>query len=120
MVVVVEDEEHLLEIIREALASFGYDVRSAAGAREALALCEELGDRVDLVLSDVVMPDLSGPELIRRLEATCPRARFVLMSGYPLHENPQEIAAGAEHGWLQKPFSVSRLIEVVQRAIHGT
>ncbi|MBN9414317.1 hypothetical protein ABS71_01315 [bacterium SCN 62-11] len=79
---VVEDEPALLQLARRTLSACGYEVLCAPNGAEALLLAEQSGKRIDLVLSDVVMPGMNGPDLLVRLRPLCPEARFLLMSGY--------------------------------------
>ena len=83
----------------------------------AIAECERRADQVRVVLSDVVMPDVSGPEVLRAVRPLCSRASFVLMSGYPLSEHPEDLVADDEFSWLQKPFEVAQLVEAVTAAL---
>jgi CheY-like chemotaxis protein len=79
-ILVVEDEDSLRGVIKRVLSSAGYDVTLAANPGEALLLCEQ-GGAFDLLLTDVVMPGMHGPELVERLARLCP-PRVVYMSGY--------------------------------------
>ena len=83
----------------------------AANGAEANGICQQRGSSIDLVLSDVVMPGLSGPNLLLRLRPYCPQARFLLISGYPY-----EALAGrgaSEHEYLPKPFDGTALSAAV-------
>jgi len=82
-VLVVEDDEAVRHVARRILESAGYTVLTAASGREAVALCESLSTKIDLVLSDVVMPGMSGRVLAQRLTALRPNLKILYMSGYP-------------------------------------
>ena len=112
-VLVVEDDPSILEVLTQGLSNVGYRVVAARDGVHALELYSADRGDIALVVADVVMPRVSGPELARRLRAVDPDLRLVLMSGYPLGE---EDACGAAH-WLQKPFSLEDLAEVVERAL---
>ena len=117
-VLVVEDEEALRNVIRRMLTSEGYDVLAAANAGEALLLCEKRGSiPIDLVLTDVVMPEMSGPELARRLATVCPVARVTFMSGYT--DDTIERHGALEHRILRKPFDRETLADHVRNALDG-
>src|SRR5438046_3011973 len=79
-ILVVDDEDDNREAMRRILTRDGYVVLTAAGPADALALCQD-GTRVDLLLSDVVMPHASGPELMERLSALRPGLRVLYVSG---------------------------------------
>ena len=108
-VLVVEDEDAVRELIRTVLDAGGYRIYEAANGRQALELLERSGSRIDVILTDVVMPDINGPELVSRLESL--RASKVLfMSGYA---DSQLVNRGLRDGTvaiLQKPFSPEDLI----------
>lgn len=81
-VLIVEDEPHVLRLSHGVLETLGYQVRTASSGREALDLLAEHGDRIDCLLTDVVMPGLSGVELATQVRARWPRMAIVFMSGY--------------------------------------
>ncbi len=116
-VLVVEDEEGLRRLLQSFLTRLGYTVTVAANGGEALLLVEEKGLRPDLIVTDVVMPKMSGRELVRRLQRDHPEIRALYMSGYT------ESAIGRngllEPGihFIQKPFSIRDLAEAVRRAL---
>jgi two-component system cell cycle sensor histidine kinase/response regulator CckA len=100
-VLVVEDEEDVRELARDLLEMNGYTVLEARDAADAIRLGESHGGAIDLVITDVVMPRMSGPELIRRMRARRPTLRVLCMSGYP--EQPDQEREWT--AWLQKPFT---------------
>src|SRR5262249_57483237 len=79
-VLLVEDEDDVRELAREILEMAGYTVLEAGRGDEALRLCRDSSKPIDLLLTDVVMPQMSGPELARRLLALRPPTRIVYMS----------------------------------------
>jgi len=82
-ILLVEDEQTVREYVREVLQGNGYNVIAAADGVKALGLPEEQIRQVDLLLTDVIMPNLSGPDLAKRLWETRPDLRVVFMSGHP-------------------------------------
>jgi CheY-like chemotaxis protein len=80
-ILVVEDERSVRELTARILRSAGYTVILVADGGEALAQCERSGGRVQLVLTDVVMPTMSGRELADRIAEACPEAAVLYMSG---------------------------------------
>jgi two-component system, cell cycle sensor histidine kinase and response regulator CckA len=114
-VLLVEDEEEVRALTREVLEMHGYAVLEALDSADALRLGETHPGRLDLLITDVIMPRMSGPELARRLRARRPELRVLCMSGYP--EGAQrEVAAdaGTWNAWLQKPFGPDGLISKVR------
>src|SRR6185503_17191296 len=81
-ILLVEDNEMVLDLTRSMLQSLGYTVLSAESARAALSLCESPDRAIDLLISDVVMPDMKGPELRDRARSLRPRLNVLFMSGY--------------------------------------
>ena len=116
-ILVVEDQEMLRGVVRESLEGFGYRVLEASDGEAALALAGTHGQEIALVLTDVVMPRMSGVELAARLRDTKPHLRILFMSGYT-----QDMVA--RHGLLQsgtllleKPFTALALARKIQEAM---
>ena len=117
-VLLVEDEEMLRRLARRVLSQHGYTVLEAGDGDEALTVAEATGSPIDLVLTDVVMPNLSGPELGERISALQPLAKVVYMSGYmDAHGASSAIARGAE--FIAKPFTPSALIAKIRGVLDG-
>ncbi len=116
-ILLVEDNEMVRELTRSMLQGLGYTVMAADSARAAMALCANPAQRVDLLLSDVVMPDIRGPELSERLRAIRPDLPVLFMSGYASSQVAgAELAAGSAH-FIQKPFTMTELARSVERAL---
>jgi CheY-like chemotaxis protein len=81
-ILVVEDDPQVRAVILTVLQRHGYRVLAADGGAEALALCEEHAGKIDLVLTDVVMPRMSGPVLAKSLSSKWPELKVLFMSGY--------------------------------------
>ncbi len=108
----VEDNDELRGATQGMLEALGYRVAAAANGAEALAALDEmdaLGRRIDLVICDVVMPGLSGPEVVERLRARDPAIRALLISGYTDNVVLRHGILDGEYGFLEKPFSTDRL-----------
>jgi len=106
-VLVVEDQEEVRRYAAAALRAHGYRVIQAANAGEALLVCER--ERIDLVLTDVVMPDLSGRELADRLGKRWPGIKVLFMSGYTDNAIVHQGVLEKEAEFIQKPFSPEEL-----------
>jgi CheY-like chemotaxis protein len=107
-VLVVEDAEALRELAKRLLERRGYRVLLAANAEEALRLFERNAS-IDLVLTDVVMPGASGPELIRRLVEERPALKVIYMSGYTDEAIAHHGVLDPGIAFLQKPFTSEAL-----------
>jgi two-component system cell cycle sensor histidine kinase/response regulator CckA len=113
-VLVVDDEPTVLIVTSRMLTTAGYAVIEASGAREALRLLE-LGDpRVDLVLTDVVMPETDGRALGRLIAERHPALPVLYMSAYPADDVFHRGSPGADVPFLRKPFSPESLVAAVQ------
>ncbi|MEA2691716.1 MAG: two-component system, cell cycle sensor histidine kinase and response regulator CckA [Acidobacteriota bacterium] len=110
-ILLVEDEEEARTVLRQILAGKGYRVLAAASGDEALMVAGELREAIDLLLTDVTMPRMKGPELASRLLPGRPQMRVIYMSGY--NEEPLLGGEGAPL-CLQKPFSAQTLARAVR------
>jgi PAS domain S-box-containing protein len=109
VVLVVEDESAVRRLVRSVLEQDGYRVHEAANGRDALGYLEQNSRRIDLILSDVVMPDLTGPEFVARLAPLGRLTRVLFMSGYA---DSQLLGRGLDErsiGVLHKPFTPEEL-----------
>jgi signal transduction histidine kinase len=118
MVLVVEDEDGVRELASEFLESAGYAVLTAKDGTEALAIAEQLEEPIHLLLTDVVMPKMRGPELAKRLKGLRTKLRIVYMSGY-LEYNRGNDDFLEEGFFLQKPFSRDTLVLKVGEALRN-
>ncbi len=118
-VLVVEDNPAVRDVTVAALEHHGYRVLKAAGAAEALQVARRHPDALDLILTDVIMPETSGPELVKELLREHPKTRVLYVSGYSPDALREEIGQ-SEHTLLLKPFSPVSLAlkvrEVLDRA----
>lgn len=111
LILLVEDEPQVQAVTARILRSFGYSVITAHNERTALAQAEQHGSGISLVVSDLVLPGVSGKDLVRRLRTPCEHARVLYISGYsPEHVGP--LADGA--CFLRKPFTAQELLAVVR------
>ncbi|MGH7658436.1 MAG: response regulator, partial [Gemmatimonadales bacterium] len=115
-VLLVEDEPAVLRLTSRILRARGYDVLSASSAAEALRLVDENEGRINVLLTDVIMPGQSGTELARRLCETNPEIRILFMSGF---SKPSVPAADIllEYPMLKKPFTPDMLGRFVHDAL---
>ncbi len=116
-ILLVEDEDAVRDLTRRCLEQRGYSVLEAASAEDALELLAKRSSRLDLLLTDVVMPGASGPELAHRLTAERPDLRVLFVSGYP--DDSPASAGVLENGtaFLQKPFTPDTLARKVRAVL---
>src|SRR5437899_9048983 len=115
-VLIAEDEEAVRELASEFVSSAGYTVLTAKDGMEALEIAERSPGSIHLLITDVVMPKMRGPELAKRLKALHPDLRIVYMSGY-LEYNSGNGQFLEEGFFLQKPFSRNTLVCKVDEAL---
>jgi CheY-like chemotaxis protein len=115
VILLVEDECVVREVTRQVREHAGYQVLESDGPREAMRLAELYQGQIALLLSDVVMPGMSGIDLARRIQRTQPWLATVFMSGYA---NPVVMQkAEPLSGYIQKPFTVDALLAGVAEAL---
>jgi two-component system cell cycle sensor histidine kinase/response regulator CckA len=119
-VLLVEDEESVRELIREALEARGYNVCSARNGNEALAIATRQELQIDLMITDVVMPGMGGRELATRIATIRPRTRILYLSGYTedaiVHHGVLELGTA----FLQKPFTLDALASKVREVLEAS
>jgi len=116
-VLLVEDEEAVRTLAARVLVEQGYAVHEARNGREALAVLERPDHGIDLVLTDVVMPDMGGVELADRVAAAHPDVRIVYMSGYSEGDKLHPGVRRSPYPFLQKPFSPESLAVRIREAL---
>ncbi len=117
-ILVVDDDDLVRRSIAKILERNGYRVIAASGSVEALNLAREQGARIGLVILDVLMPGVTGPELGRRLYDLNLSAKLLFVSGFSPESIPLEDAHLASEMLLQKPFSQTALLERVRQLMH--
>lgn len=113
-VLLVEDEDAVRMGGVRALSSRGYTVHEASSGVEALEIFDELEGKVDLVVSDVVMPEMDGPTLLGELIKRQPDIKFVFVSGYAEDAFAKNLSKEAKFGFLPKPFTLKQLATTVK------
>ena len=115
----VEDEDAVRSFAARALGTRGYEVLQASTGAEALEVFEEHEGKVDLVVSDVVMPEMDGPTLMKELRKKVPDMKFVFMSGYAEDAFKRNLDENETFTFLQKPFDLKTLAATVKSALEG-
>jgi DNA-binding NtrC family response regulator len=112
-ILVVDDEEVVRSVVRDMLESDGYNILDTGDPQHALRLARERP--IHVLLSDVVMPLMKGPELATKLLAFSPSTRILLMSAYPMSE-----VATSGRAFISKPFSMQALNDKVRQILEQT
>jgi len=118
MVLVVEDEPELLHLVCTVLQMYGYRVRSATSPQEALQVCREREENIDLLITDVIMPGMNGRELKERLTRLYPHLKTLFISGYTADIVAEGAVLDQGVSFLQKPFTASILAEKVREVMN--
>ncbi len=119
VVLIVEDNGVLREALHDTLVGWGYEVREASHGREALALLEEAGGEIDVVLSDVVMPGMGGAALAEALHARGVETPLVLMSGHAETQLLDPSSPRGTHPWLRKPLQLDELARTLRAVLRA-
>ncbi|HVR85368.1 MAG TPA: ATP-binding protein, partial [Planctomycetota bacterium] len=117
MILVVEDQEVVRMYIGFVLRSHGYTVKEASHGGEALLLSERLEGKIDLILTDIVMPEMSGPALVKRLTKQRQGVKAMYMSGYPDSAIVHQEDLDPNAVFLDKPFTPEQLLLKVREAL---
>lgn len=116
-ILLVEDNEMVRKMVQEMLEGLGYVVIVASGPDRAIELFNGCSDTVDLLVSDVVMPGMNGPELYEQLVTKMPSLKVVYISGYPRAPGLRETSLGEDINYLQKPFTSEALQERIRQVL---
>jgi PAS domain S-box-containing protein len=116
-ILIVEDERAVLELTKRILTQAGYHVIAATTPEEAIEACQQTSRQIDLLLSDMVMPQISGIDLARRARDLQPNVRIAFMTGYSREFLERHAKLGDVIAIIEKPFSTDRLLSAVRSAL---
>jgi two-component system cell cycle sensor histidine kinase/response regulator CckA len=116
-ILLVEDEEGLRSLNARGLRSRGYSVIEASNGIEAMEALEQKNGAVDLVVSDVVMPEMDGPTLLREMRTRNPNLKIIFVSGYAEDAFEKSLPENEQFAFLAKPFALSALVEKVKQTM---
>jgi two-component system cell cycle sensor histidine kinase/response regulator CckA len=118
-VLLVEDEDAVRSFAARALTTRGYRVLTAASGVQALDVMTEHGGEVDLVVSDVVMPEMDGPTLMKHLRKANPEIKIIFISGYAEEAFRANLDESEKFSFLPKPFTLKKLAAAVKEALES-
>ncbi|MFW6200038.1 MAG: ATP-binding protein [Gemmatimonadota bacterium] len=118
-ILVVEDEEPIRRATEHILKRFGYTVKTASDGAEAVSVYKELRNEIDLIVCDVLLPELTGPEVYQAVRAHPSPPKFLFMSGYPASNLRDRISLDPTLPFLPKPWTVEELLKAVREVLNS-
>ena len=118
-ILLIDDEKMILDVGIELLEELGYTVQSAMSGQEAIDIFQKDRGKFDLVIMDMIMPEMGGGETFDRLKEIDPDVKVLLSSGYSINGQATKILRRGCDGFIQKPFNMSQLAEKVQKILIG-
>ncbi len=118
-ILIIDDEEHVRELSKSLLEKMGYIVFSAENGKKGLEIYKEKKKNIDLVLLDIIMPEMSGEETFKRLISYDPDIKVLIISGFSKEEKAMEMLNGGAMGFIQKPFNAADLSLAINKAVKG-
>jgi two-component system, cell cycle sensor histidine kinase and response regulator CckA len=116
-ILLVDDQEPVREVAKDMLEALGYEVITAADGLEGISLYRDLWREIDLVILDMIMPNMSGGDCFRRMKEINPKARVVLSSGYSMDGAIQDVMNEGILAFIQKPYRLEELSRVLGTAV---
>ena len=114
-ILIVDDQQQVLRMVEVMLQAAGYEVYAASNATDALAVARQVGCGLNLLLTDMMMPDMDGHDLILAIRRLCPNVDTIVMSG-ALSADDVRIK---NYKMICKPFTMDQLVEVVKEVLGG-
>ena len=116
-ILVIDDEEMLRDVLKEVLEMVGFSALFASSGKEGIQLFEENREHVQLILLDILMPEMSGLETHKAIKEIDPDMKFIFMSGFPDKDalSLQELAG--DYVFVKKPFSVKEIISEIKQVL---
>jgi PAS domain S-box-containing protein len=116
-VLLVDDEDMIIDVGQEILEEMGYKVFLARSGKEAIETYAENKHKIDMVILDMIMPDMGGGEAYDRMKEVDPNVKVLLSSGYSIEGQASDILARGCNGFIQKPFSVKQLSHTIRQVL---
>jgi two-component system cell cycle sensor histidine kinase/response regulator CckA len=116
-ILIVDDEEMIIDVGKMMLEKLGYRAIVAVGGMQAVEIILEMGDEIDLVILDLIMPGIDGSKTFDRIRAIQPDIPVMLSSGYSIDGQATEILKRGGNGFIQKPFQISDLSQAIRKIL---
>jgi len=118
-VLLVDDEQSVIDVCSEMLVSLGYEVISVQKGKDALDILKQDGINIDLVILDMIMPEMSGLKVFKQIKSISPGMKVLLASGYSQKNDVEKLIRQSSDGFIQKPFDVARLSKRVMSCLES-
>jgi nitrogen-specific signal transduction histidine kinase len=115
-ILLVEDQPDILQLCRQMLDRSGYHVLAALHPMQAIQLAEQYKDEIDLLVTDVILPEMNGCELFQRLQKVYPQLKVLYMSGYTADIITNNLASDEGVNFIEKPFTTNAFANAIQKA----
>lgn len=109
----IDDEEAILIVTRMMLEGIGYSVLTASKGRKGIDIFQENSDRINTVLTDLIMPDMNGLEALKEMKKIRSNVKVILVSGYNEQDIIQRFGDAGFSGFIQKPYSMEDLLKTI-------
>jgi CheY-like chemotaxis protein len=116
-ILLIDDEKMVLDIGSKMLQRLGYTVLEANSSKEAIDIYQEKKDRIDLVILDMILPEINGGVVFDRIKAMNPKVKILLSSGYSIDGRATELLKRGCRGFIQKPFTMKKLSEKIKEIL---
>ena len=113
-VLLIDDDEMVVDVSEHILNNSGYDVVSVKSGNEAIEVYKENHSRIDMVILDMILPDMGGGDTYDRLKEINPGIKVLLASGYDIDYQGSDIMERGCDGFIQKPFNMNELLEKIR------
>ncbi len=117
-ILLVDDEEMIIDVGVQLLEKLGYTLLEARGGREAIQVYQENKNNIDMVILDMIMPDMGGSEVYDKIKTINPEAKVLLSSGYSVDGQATEILKRGCNGFIQKPFNIKSLSRKIREVLN--
>ncbi|MGD0200688.1 MAG: response regulator [Bryobacteraceae bacterium] len=118
-ILVVDDEPMALKLVQSVLERRGFQVLTSTSPTQALRLFQEHAERIELLISDIVMPEMDGGELANHIVARNPELPVLFMSGFVTEHEVADTSLIAQFAFIRKPFRPATLVQAVQKMLSG-
>lgn len=119
-ILLVDDEDIIIDVAQELLKAIGYRVLTAKSGNAAVELYKADRDEIDMVILDMIMPDMDGGETYDRLKEINPDIKVLLLSGYSINGQASEIMQRGCNGFIQKPFNMKDLSQTIREILSSS